>query len=168
MRRGASVILLSDLLTRHRDSSRKEFVEAYSHPWLLTYSLPPSLLGGKSSTAGDLPKEAKGPPVLLEVMKRPGRNLFEDRVTLGRSSNSDILVFLRKVSNSHAHFRRVGDQWRIFNDNSQTPIEVDGVQVSGEDGCALQPGSTISLAKDATFEFLGSGSLYERLRSSPE
>jgi hypothetical protein len=59
--------------------------------------------------------------VELEVyplVKKPGAS-FPDRITIGRTSNNDVVIADTSVSRLHAYVRRIGDVWSVADAGSK-------------------------------------------------
>jgi hypothetical protein len=55
---------------------------------------------------------------LFPLAKKPGAS-FPDRITIGRTSNNDVVIVDTSVSRLHAYVRRVGDAWSIADAGSK-------------------------------------------------
>jgi hypothetical protein len=65
----------------------------------------------------------ESPPVpseyqLFPLTKKPGAS-FPDRITIGRTSNNDIVIGDTSVSRLHAYVRRDGNQWVVADAGSK-------------------------------------------------
>jgi len=52
------------------------------------------------------------------LSKKPGAS-FPDRITIGRTSNNDVVIADHSVSRLHAYVRRVGDVWVVADAGSK-------------------------------------------------
>jgi hypothetical protein len=52
------------------------------------------------------------------LVKKPGAS-FPDRITIGRTSNNDIVIADTSVSRLHAYVRRIGDAWSVADAGSK-------------------------------------------------
>src|SRR5215468_2603620 len=52
------------------------------------------------------------------LSKKPGAS-FPDRITIGRTSNNDVVIADHSVSRLHAYVRRVGDAWVVADAGSK-------------------------------------------------
>jgi hypothetical protein len=55
---------------------------------------------------------------LFPLAKKPGAS-FPDRITIGRTSNNDVVIVDTSVSRLHAYVRRVGDAWSVADAGSK-------------------------------------------------
>src|ERR1041385_1353836 len=64
------------------------------------------------------------------LAKKPGAS-FPDRITIGRTSNNDVVIADHSVSRLHAYVRRLGDVWVVADGGTK-----NGSWLRGE---ALEP-----------------------------
>lgn len=121
-------------LVRHRSE-----VDDAPPSGLLTLSidreLEETLPAGRDSPALDSALE------LYPLTKKPGAS-FPDRITIGRTSNNDIVLLDGSVSRFHAYVRSDGKSWLIADAGSK-----NGSWLSGQ---ALVPRKERTLASRAT------------------
>jgi pSer/pThr/pTyr-binding forkhead associated (FHA) protein len=60
------------------------------------------------------------------LTKKPGAS-FPDRITIGRTSNNDVVINDASVSRLHAYVRREGDKWLVADAGSK-----NGTRLAGE------------------------------------
>lgn len=65
---------------------------------------------------------------LFPLTKKPGAS-FPDRITIGRTSNNDIVIADGSVSRLHAYVRRDGQHWVVADAGSKNGSWLSGVQL---------------------------------------
>ncbi len=161
--------------------SRSEFEQKYNHLWLVREldptEAPPALdTKHQASTLRyiQVAKLAKGGNQLLAklsvdprafglypIAKGAGRD--PERVTVGRATNNDIVVWHETVSKAHAYFSRGDDgAWRLYDAGSTNGTVADGQVLGGGEGVAIHSGSAIVFGS-LSCAVIGSGELYDSL-----
>ncbi len=69
-----------------------------------------------------------------------------DETTIGRAGSSDILLDHDNLtSRHHALLKRENGRYFVYDRHSANGVQVNGQQLSGDDGCALEDGDHISI-----------------------
>src|SRR5437870_274864 len=89
-----------------------------------------------------------GPPV--------SHRFDQDRVGIGRASESDLVVREPRVSKHHAEIRRLPDRWLLVDVGSHNGTRLNGQPVAGE--ARLTPGDRIELCGVVILFELGAAS----------
>ena len=93
---------------------------------------------------------------IYPLVKKPGAS-FPDRITIGRTSNNDIVVADASISRLHAYVRRDGKQWVVADGGSKNGSWLKGATLEArrerplESRCVLRIGDvdlTFYLAAD--------------------
>ena len=87
-----------------------------------------------------------GPPICLR----------QDRVTVGRSPECEVLLVNAAVSGRHCEFRRHGDQWVVADLGSRNGTQLNRqLLLVADQEHPLQPGDTITIGKTLRYRFPG-------------
>jgi pSer/pThr/pTyr-binding forkhead associated (FHA) protein len=145
--------------------ARDDFVARSPHPFLiqLTESQPqPS--GDVLTLLPDL-ETATGEAVAVHSLtKREGSNKpFGFMITLGRATNSDVIIEHPAVSSFHLYFRQLGDTWQVADANSSFGTRVDGNPLPVERGRKILPGASIVLADRVSLEVMTAAEVWDHL-----
>jgi adenylate cyclase len=70
--------------------------------------------------------------------------LLEERMTLGRSAESDLFVEDRSVSRSHARFERVGGVWMVSDLHSRNGTRVNEIALEADKPFPIKDGDTVT------------------------
>ncbi|HUJ59342.1 MAG TPA: FHA domain-containing protein [Kofleriaceae bacterium] len=99
-------------------------------------------------------KESLPDVVELEVYplaKKPGAS-FPDRITIGRTSNNDVVIADASVSRLHAYVRRDGSRWVVADAGSKNGSWLSGVTLEARRERALPSRAVLRLGDvDLTF-----------------
>jgi len=107
----------------------------------------------------DLPDQIE-----LEVYplsKKPGAS-FPDRITIGRTSNNDVVVIDTSVSRLHAYVRRDGATWLVADAGSKNGSSLRGAALEPRKEQPLQSRAIIRLG-DVDLTFYLAADLYAAL-----
>jgi hypothetical protein len=102
--------------------------------------------------------------VELEVyplIKKPGAS-FPDRITIGRTSNNDVVIADTSVSRLHAYVRRIGDVWCIADAGSKNGTSLRGEPLEPRRERAL-PSRALLKIGDVELTFYVAADLYGAL-----
>ena len=112
-------------------------------------------------------KVSLGDVVHMEVyplVKKPGAS-FADRITIGRTSNNDIVVADASISRLHAYVRRDGKQWVVADGGSKNGSWLKGVSLEARRERALESRAVLRLG-DVDLTFYLAADLYSMLGGS--
>jgi len=125
-------------------------------------SAPPVILDPDPGFGTAVTRAATTPPpggqtVLLEALDGgPPISLRQDRVTVGRSPECDVLLVHAAVSGRHCVFRRHGDQWFVADLGSRNGTQLNQqMLLVADQEHPLQPGDTITIGKTLRYRFPG-------------
>lgn len=107
-----------------------------------------------------MPTIGAGQPVVLTVEKTKD-NAMQRRVTVGRTSNNDIVLEAQSVSRFHAWLQRdeVTDGWHFSDAGSRNGSFVDNVRLSARKPVALLTGAKLRLGSVELLYFSPEGFL---------
>ena len=100
-------------------------------------------------------------PVAMELYplaKKPGAS-FPDRITIGRTSNNDVVIVDPSVSRLHAYVRQAGG-WMVADAGSKNGSWLDGVVLEPRREAALPPGAMVRFG-DVHLTFYRSEDLFD-------
>jgi hypothetical protein len=110
-----------------------------------------------------MPPEPAPPKALFacHAIEKTNRNIFAGGITIGRTSNNDIVIALPSISKFHAWLKREAGSYILYDAiNSQgTFVGNQKVSPNGEQGIFLRNGVTIKLG-DNELLFIDSTNLY--------
>ena len=160
------------LLTLGRD----EFLAAAAPAALVRYgaALPDASATGTTTQTLDhdviqaLVDEAKHGRVSAErtemeiypLAKKPGAS-FPDRITIGRTSNNDVVIVDHSVSRLHAYVRQ-GDSWIVADAGSKNGSWLDEARLDPRRETQLAPGAVLRLG-DVSTTFYPAAELFDLL-----
>jgi hypothetical protein len=98
---------------------------------------------------------------VLPLMKKPGAQ-FGDRITVGRTSNNDIVLAHHTVSRLHVYFRQRDGKWWITDAGSKNGTALRDVDLAPRRETALADGDTVWIG-DIEVVFHVAASLYALL-----
>jgi hypothetical protein len=166
---------LPALLSLVRRSSREEFVRQFDHPFLVRPRLSVTAYGEDDEFAstdirhfdggGDAPDEEARPGAMRYVpLTRNSNSPYTDRITVGRTSNCDVVLKDRSISKLHALFwpAPVVHGWAVSDARSANGTWVNDKRLEPLAREALKPGDHIRLGEVET-RFIDAGLLYEML-----
>lgn len=96
------------------------------------------------------------------LLKRPG-GLFPHMITIGRASNSDLVLALADVSKVQAYFMKSGDQWQIVDQRSHNGTYLGPQRLEPTQPTPLDSNSVLRFGESLTLRFLSSQDLRARL-----
>lgn len=128
----------------------KAFVKALLHPVLVIEPRAEEGDGESSeyqfrtqSGVNGLPAEAGEPMVVL--VKKQAANAFQSRITVGRTSNNDVVLDDASVSRFHAWLEHQDDEWKVADAGSKNGTFLNGQR--------LKPKKLSTLTLDARLKF---------------
>ena len=90
---------------------------------------------------------------IYPLVKKPGAS-FADRITIGRTSNNDIVVADSSISRLHAYVRRDGTHWLVADGGSKNGSWLKGVALEARRERPLESRAVLRLGDvDLTFYF---------------
>lgn len=95
------------------------------------------------------------------LVKKPGAS-FPDRITIGRTSNNDIVVADASISRLHAYVRRDGRNWVVADGGSKNGSWLKGSALEARRERALETRSVLRLG-DVDLTFYLAADLYSIL-----
>ena len=88
---------------------------------------------------------------IYPLVKKPGAS-FPDRITIGRTSNNDLVVADASISRLHAYVRRDGKQWLVADGGSKNGSWLKGQSLEARRERALDSRAVLRLGDvDLTF-----------------
>lgn len=122
-------------------------------------SSPPVILDPDPGFGTAVVRPASPQPagVMLEALDGgPPICLRQDRVTVGRSPECEVLLVNAAVSGRHCEFRRHGDQWVVADLGSRNGTQLNRqLLLVADQEHPLQPGDTITIGKTLRYRFPG-------------
>lgn len=115
---------------------------------------------GLHGTVGAEPTDME----IYPVAKKPGAS-FRDRITIGRTSNNDVVITDHSVSRLHAYLRGGdgrGDGWIIADAGSKNGTWLDDVQLEPRREVAVPSGAVLRLG-DVVATFCSAEHLFDLL-----
>ena len=109
-------------------------------------------------------KVSLGDVVHMEIyplVKKPGAS-FPDRITIGRTSNNDIVVADASISRLHAYVRRDGKQWVVADGGSKNGSSLKGAPLEARREKPLESRAVLRLG-DVDLTFYVANDLYAML-----
>lgn len=161
-------------------------MEKYPHPWLLSEAprVRPSsssrleIASPSTAIASDpnqrvvrgMPsaEELRGQPerFLLAPVVKTDRNLWLDRIMVGRAKNNDVVLDNQSVSKAQAYFTRSGSQLLLAAYQTVNPTLVNGVTlVPNSPGSSVPDGAELQFA-NVGCRYVETESLYALLKKS--
>ena len=109
-------------------------------------------------------KVSLGDVVHMEIyplVKKPGAS-FPDRITIGRTSNNDIVVADASISRLHAYVRRDGSHWVVADGGSKNGSSLKGAPLEARRERPLESRAVLRLG-DVDLTFYLANDLYAML-----
>ena len=159
-----------DYLNEALGVSRKVFVQAHAYPFLVSdgaieraqkpgKTVSFDLLASTGPGTPSADREKRGTLMLLAVRKVIGT--FPNMITLGRTSNNDIVVPDVSISKFHAWFQRLGDRVEVGDAGSKNGTAVNGETLPPRGArVVLKPGDRIRFAR-VEVTFLDAGGAWD-------
>ncbi len=101
---------------------------------------------------------------IFPLVKKPGAS-FPDRITMGRTSNNDVVIPDTSVSRLHAYVRRDGKNWVVADAGSKNGSWLRGIQLEPRREQALTSRTVLRLG-DVDLTFYLAADLYTALGGS--
>jgi len=97
---------------------------------------------------------------IYPLAKKPGAS-FPDRITIGRTSNNDVVIADHSVSRLHAYVRQ-GDSWIVADAGSKNGSWLDETRLAPRRETELSPGAVLRLG-DVSATFYPAAALFDLL-----
>jgi len=97
---------------------------------------------------------------IYPLAKKPGAS-FPDRITIGRTSNNDVVIADHSVSRLHAYVRQ-GDGWIVADAGSKNGSWLDEARLEPRRETQLSPGAVLRLG-DVSATFYPAAALFDLL-----
>ncbi len=81
--------------------------------------------------------------VVVAAIQKRGESPFQDRISVGRARNSDVVIRHSSVSKLHAHFRKAPDGLTLTDVGSHNGTKIEGTALVPHRPEAVRPGMTI-------------------------
>jgi hypothetical protein len=147
-------------LIRKRDAAsesrvgREHLISGYSEDTLLAH------LDGSMRMASVLGSDFEVYPLL----KKAGAP-FADMITVGRTSNNDVVLKDVTVSRFHAYFRERDGHWIVCDAGSKNGTHLRGSQMTARKEMPVSSGDSVRIG-DIVTTFYAAGDLFEVLSAS--
>lgn len=136
-----------------------------------TFSTSPAMSVDELMSMVSSADEPKLAGRFLRQIRKSKRNPFQGRISIGRTSNNDVVIVHPSVSKLHAHVfvetaadPREPDQLRLTDVGSRNGTWVDERQLELDEPVSLQTGSRVRLG-DVVCTVLDAPALYQTLRT---
>ena len=157
---------LSLLLTEAKQLSKRQFLAKYPHPFLLSELIKamatPAPRGSNPSASTETMTQGTmrllpTKPSALALQTRPqnfqllavtksDRNLWDERILIGRGDKNDLILQDPSVSHEHAYLSKKGSNFQLIAFQSLNPTKLNGT--------VLKPlGAGVAVADGAALEF---------------
>ena len=169
---------LSVLLTEARQLSKRQFLAKYPHPWLLSELIKalqaPASRGANISTetmAQGSMRMLPTKPSALALQARPqsfqllavvktDRNMWDERILIGRGDKNDLILHDASVSIEHAYFSKKGSHLQLISFPSLNPTKLNGTVLKPHGtGVVIPDGAALEFGLSG-LRFVESASLY--------
>jgi hypothetical protein len=88
---------------------------------------------------------------IFPLAKKPGAS-FPDRITIGRTSNNDVVIADPSVSRLHAYIKRSGEAWSVTDAGSKNGSWLRGITLEPRKESALPASAVLRFGEvDVTF-----------------
>lgn len=144
------------LVSAAQRSTREEFAASYTWPFLVgepdlhvprtamkTMVMAPALRHQDTlhPDGPDAPVTEAAHLLVLPVRKR--QSLFPEMITVGRTSNNDLVINDATVSKFHAFFRQTDDKWELADVGSRNGTKVMGRALAARQPVSIGPGTRV-------------------------
>jgi hypothetical protein len=109
----------------------------------------------------DLPAHPEANLELYPLIKKPGAS-FPDRITIGRTSNNDVVIADTSISRLHAYVRRDGSQWVVADAGSKNGSWLRGAPLEPRRERPLPSRALVRLG-EVEVTFYAAADLYDAL-----
>jgi hypothetical protein len=147
------------------------FRERYPHPFLLILGHHKEEGGAFRTGQVNVAPASRAPerpaslaPDRLVEIRKSGRNTFANMVSLGRSSNNDIVVEHTSISKLHAFFRESPDGTLLTDSGSRNGTTVDGRRLMPHKPVRLESGQSVVFGGAVKSLFLTPEGVHEHIR----
>jgi hypothetical protein len=135
-------------------STRGEFLDRHPHLFLVgvptlevprapskTVQIHAPALRSLATLPEDVPELREPTRLILPILK--SQDLFPEMITVGRTSNHDVVLRDITVSKFHAWFKEEGGRWVVVDAGSRNGTRVDGRALSAREPAKVGPGSRV-------------------------
>jgi len=165
---------LSELVEEFTEKGEERFRYNHLHPYLVLLQSPAdepyepqvkTVDGGPEGPAGLLvSKDQLAKEYAVALTKSP-RNSYQDKVTVGRARNNDIVVRSSKISKIHCMFTKVEEGGYTIEDmGSVNGTAVNGALIKKGEKIPMNDGDVVSFWR-YIFEFIELDSLVKLLQA---
>ncbi len=153
---------------------KSEFVSRYPHPFLaIRIDIDEEAAEFKTIAASiDMLDETPSPPPegagtesVARLVKRPGANGFSF-ITIGRTSNNDVIIGLNSVSKCHAVIHPSDGKFALSDAGSKNGTSYNGSLLERNQRVELTSGDVFTLSHRVSITYLDVESTYVWLRNA--
>ncbi len=166
---------LEELVEELLEKGEERFRYAHLHPFLILLQSPAdepygpqvkTVDGGPEGPAGLLvSKDQLAKDYAVALTKSP-RNSYQEKITVGRARNNDIVIRSSKISKIHGIFTKTdGDGYIIEDIGSVNGTTVNGALIKKGEQIPMNDGDVVSFWR-YVFEFVELDSLVKLLQES--
>lgn len=157
-----------------QELEKSEFLRRYPHPFLaIRIDIDEEAAEFKTIAASiDMLEQTPTPSPegsntesVAALVKRPGANQFSF-ITIGRTSNNDVVIGLNSVSKCHAVIHPSDGKYTLSDAGSKNGTAFNGAQLDRNQRVALTSGDVFTLSHRVSITFLDSESTYVWLRNA--
>lgn len=162
-----------------RGMTEEEFLARHPHPFLVvgrfeedesrafgTVTPEDGLSRGQLERLASADEAFPGGEEYVYPLVKSDRNTFERLVTVGRSTNNDIVISHSSVSKLHAYFRHEGDHHSITDAGSSNGTFIEEFPLPENKPVKIESRQAIRFGKHIVATFYAGADLYRRLRKA--
>lgn len=163
-----------EVVAAARKLEKDAFVRCYPHPFLaIRIDIDEEAAEFKTIAASiDMLEQTPTPPKdgantesIAALVKRPGANGFSF-ITIGRTSNNDVVIGLNSVSKCHAVIHPSDGKYALSDAGSKNGTSYNGGQLDRNQRVDLKSGDVFTLSHRVTITYLDPESTYVWLRNA--
>jgi hypothetical protein len=110
---------------------------------------------------GDVPATKRA--IVVAAIAKRSKGPFQDRISVGRARNSDVVVRDSSVSKLHAHFRQEGAGVTLTDIGSHNGTKVDGTRLVPHQPYPIRVGAILTIGA-VTVRVIDARTAYDALR----
>lgn len=137
---------------------RAEFLAGAAPAFLVLARAPDDAADDEDVATTAAPREQLR---LFPLLKKPGAS-FPDRITIGRTSNNDVVIVDHSVSRLHAYVKRDGARWVVADAGSRSGSWLAGAALTARKERPIASKAALRLG-DVELTFYLAGDLYSAL-----